>query len=133
MFSNLWSNSYISCLLLIITLCFTCGERKIWLNIKKFQNIMSMIEDNECTPSAILVIFLAFFLWLIMFHVARYLMAAIKLVWIPFVYLFVGWFIYPICNKVLNLKLNNLKFIFVCFYLLISAFAILFSPLLIYI
>ena len=133
MFSNLWSNSYISCLLLIITLCFTCGERNIWLNIKKFQNIMSMIEDNECAPSAILVIFLAFFLWLIMFHVARDLMAAIKLVWIPFVYLFVGWFIYPICNKVLNLKLNNLKFIFVCFYLLISAFAILFSPLLIYI
>ena len=25
------------------TFCFTCGERKIWSNIKKSQNIMSMI------------------------------------------------------------------------------------------
>ena len=28
-FSNLWGNSYIPCLLLIITLLFTCGEKKM--------------------------------------------------------------------------------------------------------
>ena len=33
----------ISCLLLIITLYFTCGETKNWWNIQKFQNIMSMV------------------------------------------------------------------------------------------
>ena len=36
-------NSYIPCLLLIITLCFTCGESNIWKNIRNFQNIMTMI------------------------------------------------------------------------------------------
>ena len=36
-------NLFIPCLLLIITLRFTCGERKIWSNIKKSQNIMTMI------------------------------------------------------------------------------------------
>ena len=29
-FSKLWGNSYIPCLLLMITLRFTCGEKKIW-------------------------------------------------------------------------------------------------------
>ena len=43
MFGNSWGNLYISCLLLIITLYFTCGERKNWWNIQKFQNIMSMV------------------------------------------------------------------------------------------
>ena len=33
----------LSCLLLIITLCFTCGERKFWSTIKMPQNIMNMI------------------------------------------------------------------------------------------
>ena len=37
------TNLLIPCLLLIITLRFTCGERKIWSNIKKSQNIMTMI------------------------------------------------------------------------------------------
>ena len=32
-----------TCLLLIIALRYTCGERKIWSNIKKYQNIMKMI------------------------------------------------------------------------------------------
>ena len=43
LFGNLGGNSYIPWLLLIITLCFTCGESKIWLDIKKFQNTMIMI------------------------------------------------------------------------------------------
>ena len=33
-------------LLLIITLCFTCGERKICTNIKTSQSIMSMIVSK---------------------------------------------------------------------------------------
>ena len=41
--SNLWDNSYIPCLLLIIALSFTCGEKKVWQNIKRCQNIMKMI------------------------------------------------------------------------------------------
>ena len=31
---NSWGNSYLSCLLLIITICFTCGERESWENTK---------------------------------------------------------------------------------------------------
>ena len=42
-FGSLWSNSEIPCLLLIITLCFTWGERKIWSNIKCSQDIMIAI------------------------------------------------------------------------------------------
>ena len=34
---------YIACLFLIITLCFTCGKRKIQANIYKPHNIMIMI------------------------------------------------------------------------------------------
>ena len=34
-------------LLLIIMLCFTCGEMKICLTIKKSQNIMTMIADLD--------------------------------------------------------------------------------------
>ena len=34
-----------SCLLLIITLRFTCCEKKIWFGIKKFLNIMSIIVE----------------------------------------------------------------------------------------
>ena len=41
-FGNLWGNSYISCLLQIITLHFTYGERKIWSNIKILKNIFFM-------------------------------------------------------------------------------------------
>ena len=40
---NSWGNSYISCLLLIILICFTCAEKKIWWNIKNSQNIMVRI------------------------------------------------------------------------------------------
>ena len=36
-------NSYIPCLLIIIMLRFTCGERKICSIMKKSQNIMNMI------------------------------------------------------------------------------------------
>ena len=39
-FCNSFGSSYIPCLLLIITFRFTCGERKIWPNMKKSQNIM---------------------------------------------------------------------------------------------
>ena len=42
-FGNSWGNSYIPCLLLIITLRSTCGEKKVWQSIKKSQNIMSII------------------------------------------------------------------------------------------
>ena len=40
---NSTGNSYIPCLLLIIKLRLTCGETKIWSDIKKSQNIMNMI------------------------------------------------------------------------------------------
>ena len=36
----------IPCLLVIITLRFTCGEGKIWSNIKKYQNIMIKCLQN---------------------------------------------------------------------------------------
>ena len=42
LFVNSWGNSYIPYFLLIIALRFTCGERKIWWDIKKSQN-MEMI------------------------------------------------------------------------------------------
>ena len=50
-----FGNLYTSCLLLIIILLFTCGERKIWSNTKKSQNIMIMIAD------VILIYFRKFF------------------------------------------------------------------------
>ena len=37
---------YTTCLLLIATLRFTCGGRKIWSTIKKSQNIMNMIVSK---------------------------------------------------------------------------------------
>ena len=37
-------NLFIPCLLLIVTLRFTCRETKIWSNIQKFQNIMTGIK-----------------------------------------------------------------------------------------
>ena len=43
MFINSWGNSYKSCLLLIITLCFTCGENNTFSSIKMSQNIMNMV------------------------------------------------------------------------------------------
>ena len=46
-FGSSWDNSYIPFLLLIITLCFTCGESKIWENIKKSQNFMKMIVGPD--------------------------------------------------------------------------------------
>ena len=42
-FRNSWGNSYIPCLYVIVTYRFTCGERKIWWNIRKSQNVMKMI------------------------------------------------------------------------------------------
>ena len=38
-----WGNSCIRLLLLITTLQFTCGKRKIWYKIKMFPNILTMI------------------------------------------------------------------------------------------
>ena len=43
----MWGNSYIPCLLVIITLRFTCGEKKNWQSIKKSQNVMSMIVPTQ--------------------------------------------------------------------------------------
>ena len=34
------------CLLLIITILFTCGDTKIWSNIKMSQNIMTRIAES---------------------------------------------------------------------------------------
>ena len=42
-FGNLWGYLYIPYLLLIITHCFTCGERKICSTIKNFQNIINIV------------------------------------------------------------------------------------------
>ena len=38
-------NSYVPCLLLIVTLRFICGKRKIWSNIKMSQSITTMVVD----------------------------------------------------------------------------------------
>ena len=38
------NNLYIPCLQVIIANRFTCGERKIWQNIEKSQNVMKLIE-----------------------------------------------------------------------------------------
>ena len=46
LFGNSWGNSCIRLYLLITTLHFTWSERKTWKNIKKFQNIMTMIDCN---------------------------------------------------------------------------------------
>ena len=43
----MWGNSDIPCLLVIITLRFTCGEKKNWQSIKKSQNVMSMIVPTQ--------------------------------------------------------------------------------------
>ena len=45
LFGNSWDNLHIPSLLLRVTLRFTYGERKIWWNIKKSQNIMTMIVE----------------------------------------------------------------------------------------
>ena len=42
-FGNSWGNSYTSCLLLIIALRFTCGERKIWWYLPNSRSTISMI------------------------------------------------------------------------------------------
>ena len=43
---NFWGNLYIPCFLLIIAFRFTCGERKIWQNIKKSQNITKLLSTK---------------------------------------------------------------------------------------
>ena len=60
LFGNSSGNWYIFCLLLTITLRFTCGERKICSNIKKSQRIMSTIVVLKS-----LELFFIFFLFLI--------------------------------------------------------------------
>ena len=44
-FGNLCGNSFIPCLLLIIMLRFSCGEKELWWKIRKTQNKMTM---NVC-------------------------------------------------------------------------------------
>ena len=49
---NIWGRlktTLIYHLFLIITLHFTCGKWKIWLNMKKSQNIKTMIVGKYCT------------------------------------------------------------------------------------
>ena len=43
LFGDSWGTLYIPYLLLVIALRLTCGEKKIWSNIKKCQNIMTRI------------------------------------------------------------------------------------------
>ena len=61
---------------------------------------MSMIEDSECVSRASLAIFLALFLWLIMFQVTRDLMAAKKLVqiWYRFHFFVIIFYIFFIIS-----------------------------------
>ena len=40
------------CLLLIITFRFTCGERNIWSNIRKSQNVITTIVDYYSKSTA---------------------------------------------------------------------------------
>ena len=42
-----WALGYNSMPLLIIKHRFTCGEKKIWQNIKKSQNIMTRIVEAQ--------------------------------------------------------------------------------------
>ena len=46
-FINLRGNFYIPCLLLTIMLCLTCDGKKIWCNIEKSKNIMTMMVDKQ--------------------------------------------------------------------------------------
>ena len=46
-FGNFWGSLYIPCLVLIITIRFTCGDTKILSNIKMSQNIMTRIAVCE--------------------------------------------------------------------------------------
>ena len=45
LFGDSWGNSCIPCLYVIIVYRFTCGERRIWWNIEKSQNIMKLIVE----------------------------------------------------------------------------------------
>ena len=49
-FDNTWSKSYIPCLLLIKMLRFTCGEKKIFSNIKKVSKYCDY-DCSWCNPS----------------------------------------------------------------------------------
>ena len=49
LFGNSWGFLYIPFLLLIITLRFTCGQKKIWSNIRKSQIILTMNVSLYCT------------------------------------------------------------------------------------
>ena len=45
---NLWGNSYIPCLLLIITLRFTCGEKKVYKFAVTNYEIASKCYNHDC-------------------------------------------------------------------------------------
>ena len=47
LFCNSWGNLYIPCWFLIITLSFTCREKKICLSIKMSQNIINMVVGSN--------------------------------------------------------------------------------------
>ena len=46
-FGILWGNSYIPCVLLTITHCFTCGEIKIWKSNRNYHSTISMIVSKN--------------------------------------------------------------------------------------
>ena len=46
-FGYSWGNLYIPCLILIITLLFTCVEKKICSSIKIYQNIMDIVGAKQ--------------------------------------------------------------------------------------
>ena len=72
-FGNSSGNSFIPCVLLILTLRFTCGEKKIWQSNKSSQNIMSMV--------------------------VLYLLGWLKPVLYQLNLLFIFWAVSPTCSK----------------------------------
>ena len=60
LFGNSWGNSHIPCLLLVIMLCFTCGERRIWSTIKKSQNY-----DHDCLQNFCLLFISLLTVWIV--------------------------------------------------------------------
>ena len=63
-FAILWEIFYIPCLLLIILLHFTRGERKIWLKVRKCQNTLIFIT---CKIFFVLIYEQLFLLWTVKF------------------------------------------------------------------
>ena len=105
-FGNSWDNSYIPCLLLIITTRFICGDQNILSNIKMSQSILTRIAGREIVFLSHLShgswIFLrwyiinwhVFIVWLPLFH-ERLDYIRVLIIWVP---------IYGVINSEAKLK-----------------------------